>query len=244
MIRLCKTHLKFLFHNYVVLVSYGVILLWFVICLSISGITSGIHEITFRQEYYREAYLFDGITFLKLIILITVLFDTIYVVVLNKYDVILSNLYSNKVVVITKLFTLLLYNLLIAMILITVYINIWILLPYDLTFQNVISLIVSMSLYTFQSTMVFVAFYYYFKHMLTIIIPYIVAVISVFSVDYGTSLHDFSFVSWIIQLVYPDVVYMEERIGYTTGIVYVLTFLVVICILLIRKYLESDHLYC
>ncbi len=240
MINLLKVHYQFLYTKWMKWITIVLIVLWLLLCIYISGASNGIMTLTYEKRYYQEMYMFDGTTFLKLFLLIFILFNSLYTQVFNSYDVILCNIEEKYKVLLSKLFVMTLYNILFASILVLIFTNIWAVLPYSISFATVLSLLLYTISYTTYVTIFQTIMYMIFQHMLILLVPFIIGFISIFSIDYGTLQSDFSRTQILIQILHPDLIYFEDTFQIGLGIVPLLTNLIIITYISIKIYRKYD----
>ncbi len=82
-----------------------------------------------------------------------------------------------------------------------------------------------------------------FDNLFIIIIPFIGYLISNLSIDYGLEISKISSVSKGLNVLFPDLILINNSFEYVYGVLFVLSIILVQLLMAIYRYLEKDITY-
>lgn len=242
MISMFKLHLNYLFSWKVIYVSLVLLLVSTISFLLFSRFYLEYDLLLFSSQYYLEEYYFEGISYLKIVIIVFNMFLVINAFVLNKYDIFLLVRRSKIQIISSKIITLFLGSTTLIILLFLLFlITPLFLTPYmDISLVDLV-IIIDLIIFGGVYLLIFIVVYLYSKTMYSLLLVILGFFMSDLSIDYNTIKNRASFIAKAINLLFINVGYYPV-IGYGLyyGKIYGIILMEIMFIIILIKYKNSD----
>ena len=238
--KLLNTHFAFLWTKKLFIVFHLIFLLIGILLLGLSNLIASSVSQSFNARTFLTSYYYSGIFYIKLIIIIVIMLFVIYAFFMNDYDLYLVTDKNKVYVLLSKLITLYLLVLYLLTISYLFFIGLKSLMPYASFSGYDIKVYSYLCIFSGYYLIIFVLSVYLYKHIFVIVVPITGYLLSMVTIDFGTSASDLSGLSRFIQLWFVDVVYIDELYTLLYGPMFVLSFLLFLLVSLIRIYYKKD----
>ncbi len=242
MISLFKLHFHYLFSWKTLYITFGLILVSIVSFLLFSNCYLNHDLLNFDKEYYLEEYYFESLSYLKFTIIIYNLFLVLNGFVFNHYDLFLLVRKRKKIVIITKIVTLLLGNFVLVSIFYLLFLIIGLFLtPYMKVSLNDVAIFLDLVIFGSVYLLIYLVVYSYSKSIYSFLLVIIGFFISDLSSDYKILKSSASFVNKGINLLFISINNYQET-GYSLYYDKIYGIILFSCLFIViyRKYLITD----
>ncbi len=239
---LFKLHFHYLFSWKVIYVSLALLLLSILSSLLFSKFYLDYDLLVFNSRYYLEEYYFEGINYLKIIIVLFNMFLVINSFVLNKYDIFLIVRRSKKVVISSKIIILLLgSSVLIILEYLLFIITGLFLTPYMRISIMDLSILLDLIIFGGVYLLIFIIIYLYSDVIYSLLLGVVGFFISDLSMDYNIQRSGASLMAKALNLVFINIGYYFG-VGYSLfyGKIYGIFLLEIMFIVISLKYFKRD----
>jgi len=242
MINLFRLQMSYLFSWKIIMSSTILVLVSLISFLLFSKFYLEYELLLFNATYYFEEYYFESLNYFKIVIVLFNMFLVINGFALNKYDVFLLVRRNKKLIITSKILTLIMGSTIIITTLYLVFLIIGLLLtPYMIVSITDLILLIDLLIFSTVYLLIFIAVYLFSGVIYSILLIVVGFFISDMSLDYDIYRHNASVITKIINLVFVNIGYFTET-GYSMYYSQLYGFIISILIFLviIENYYRSD----
>jgi|GEM_PF-3004822 len=235
-----KLHLSYLYTKKIISITYIILLITGFFCFLFSKLYLGHQELLINHIVYKDSYIFDSLSTIKIIMVVYIMFTTIYSFVLNQYDGFLITRSTRKIIISSKIISQVTINLLFGYIIILTFLVIWLITPYIINFTIIIKLFYVFTLFITFYTILSIFLIITFRQLYVLIIPVVGFFVTTFSIDYGSSINEISHFTKLIIFLFPDFIYSSKTFHYVYSEMFYLSAILLLFLNTIVKYNECD----
>ena len=240
--KLIVLHYEIIISNKLLMILLTKLLLVTLMLLYFSNYYLPYNELITNKDMYYVDYLFESVSFIKIMIVVSIIFIILSTKSIQNMDPLLLNISSKKRLIISRLSSLILLSSLLTLLMLLIFVIIGVFLtPYDMVFVNIMSLVASLLLFTAIYSMLTYIVYFTTNHVYSlggVLVLYLI----------GTSMNGslvvIEEVSWlymVINLIHNDVILFDTyQYGFMFGYWYVLAVVIGLFIACVKIYITSD----
>ena len=242
MISMFSLHFHYLFSWKVIYVSLIMFLLSVICFLFFSRFYYDYDLLLYDSEYYLGEYYFESINYLKIVIVLYNMFLVINGLILNKYDLFLLIRRNRKQVIISKIITLLLGNIVLTVILYLLFLITGLYLtPYMEIDVTSLALLGDLIIFGGAYLLTYILIYFYSKGTYSLLIIVVGYFISDITIEYYVLRSNVSNISKVINFVFMNIGYYQDTgYGLYYGKIWGIILIIVLFLGIVLLYEKND----